>query len=135
LTSASGSGESATGEALVARRARLSQAQVETAWGHDSHHDRPFPSVQTIWMLAPFTGHGGATRMLRGTWRERRMPETAADRQRFIDDCIPARPHVHTAAQPAYCDLIHVVFGRIVCTTVQALCTLEMHCQILQLCS
>ena len=84
-------GESSRGDALVRRRPRLSPEQVRTAWGHDAHTDRPFPTVNTIIMLSPFTGRGGATRLLRNTWPEHRQPrESPEDRQRFIEGSIPA---------------------------------------------
>ena len=73
------------------RKPRLSPEQVSGAWAHDAHHDRPFPSMQTIHMLSEFNGANGGTRLLRDSWRERRQPRPDSDdTERFASECIPA---------------------------------------------
>ena len=82
--------ESAPGGGLWRRRPRLSPQQVYDAWAHDAHHDRTFPSIQTIWMLSEFNGLNGGTRLLKDTWRERRQPKPSSDdTERFASECIP----------------------------------------------
>ena len=80
---------SAAAGGLWRRKPRVSQEQIRAAWAHDCHHDGPFPSLQTIWMLSEFNGANGGTRLLRDTWRERRQPQQK-DQSRFVEDSIPA---------------------------------------------